>query len=288
MSAIRYRIFNKSFSEYCYRTLKNLTADQKKHLTDEDLKIVNNLTILSDFCGREQLDRLLLILTKVGKIWTLRIGDEDEDEIGDGIEFSIVNQYQSEQKRLDIIKKIGDKGVYYMSATDVMLSSMMAAQNINTPAYQLSVNSREIASKISNIKSVKIPFDEQVARSVQGYEDLDRLILAQLNSWDWAKKTLNLEPNEIRILISLFLKRNGAMRMQEIAKDTLLDGKLAYLKKNVEKLLKDKLIISDKKHGPKIQLQKGQKSNVPVYYMIAPEGIRKVMEYNDYIFRNSF
>ena len=278
MPNTRYKIYNRAFSEYVYRILKNLTSDQKKNLTDEDLKILRSTSTISRFCKDEQLDRMLLLLTKIGKIWTLRVADENTD--ADQLEFAIINQFYSDEKRSDIIKVMAEDNIFYMSATETMLSLMMAAQNINTPYYQLSTNSRDLVQKNSDIKSIKMPLDEKVQKSIDGYEMLDNLLLQQLNSLVWAKKALDLEQTEIRILCFLFLKRNGATNMQTIAENTQLNDNKAYLKKYVQNLTQKKLIVSDSRRG-------GQ-AKPTTFYFITPEGVRQIMKYNDYIYKQAF
>ena len=278
MSNTRYRIYNKPFSEYVYRTLKNLTAYQKKNLSDEDLKILKNATTISNFATDEQLDRLLLMLTKAGKIWVLYIGGESEEV--DHLLFATVDQFDSDEKRLDVIQATADKGAFFLGANDTMLSLMMSAQNVNTPLYALSANSRELSAKVARAKSVKLPVDQQVASAVSAYDDLNRMMRNQLNALDWAQKTLGLEQNEIRVLSALFQKRTGAMTLKDMAEETLLGDKKSYLKKQVDALMAKKCILSDDKHN--------KNKSTTVYYMIAPEGIRKIMQYNDFIIRQTF
>ena len=278
MSNTRYRIYNKPFSEYVYRTLRNLTADQKANLSDEDLKILKNATTISNFANDEQLDRLLIVLTKTGKTWVLYVGNESEDATQ--LSFAAVDQFDSEEKRLDVIQATADKGAFFLGANDTMLSLMMSAQNVSTPLYALSANSRELSTRMARAKSVKIPVDQQMSSAVQAYDDLNRMMRSQLNALDWAKKTIGLEQNEIRVLAALFQKRTGAMTLKEIADETLLGDKKSYLKKQIDSLMEKKCILSDDKHN--------KNKSITIYYMIAPEGIRKIMQYNDFIIRNTF
>lgn len=276
---LKYRIYLKSFSEYCYRILKSLSAEQKKAFSLEELKIINNGTALSDFTSKEQLDRLLLALTKTGKIITIRICDDTE--LADNLEYHLVDQYEFPEKKVDIITKMAKENIFYMSSNDIVLSTMMGAQNVNSPVYQLAVNSRQLVDKISSVRSLKIPFDEQVEKSVDAYNLLNAMLLQQLNSFDWALSTLGLEQNEIRILAALFVKKHGVMSLMDLSKGTLLQGKKAYLKKNLDKLMKAKMVLSD----AKFVNQKGKRT---VFYMIGPEGIRKIMQYNNYIHEQTF
>jgi len=282
----RYRIFHRDFSEYVYRELKGLSTTQKGMLDDDDLKIFKSTTTISDFASNEQLDRLLLMLTKIGKIWSLRIGDQDSNF--EEIEFATINQFDSVEKRVDATEAIAREGAFYMSSNEIMMSSMMCAQNISSPVYKLAVNSRDIASKTSSAKSVRIPYDEQVAKSVAGWEDLSKMLLAQLNAIDWALQTLSLETDEIRILAALFVRRESALPIKQIAEGANLTGRMAFLRRAVDKLMESKLIISDAKHGPKVKMARGENSKQTVYYMITPEGIRRIMKYNEYVFVKAF
>ena len=206
------------------------------------------------------------------------MGNESEDATQ--LSFAAVDQFDSEEKRLDVIQATADKGAFFLGANDTMLSLMMSAQNVSTPLYALSANSRELSTRMARAKSVKIPVDQQMSSAVQAYDDLNRMMRSQLNALDWAKKTIGLEQNEIRVLAALFQKRTGAMTLKEIADETLLGDKKSYLKKQIDSLMEKKCILSDDKHN--------KNKSITIYYMIAPEGIRKIMQYNDFIIRNTF
>lgn len=286
MSNHKYRIYNKDFSEYVYRTLKALPAFLKNDMAPEDQKVFRNDTVLSDYCSKEQMDRLLLMLTKVGKQWDIRIYDEGHDP--DELEFNTVNQYQFPQKRIEVAEALARDKMFYMTANDVMMSAMMSEQNIHSPIYRLSVQSRQLSPKVSGIKSLKIPFDEQSERSIAAYQDMNKMLLQMLNAMTWARNTLSLEQGRIRVLAALFEDRHGALTMAEIAHKTAMVDKPAFLHSNVSGLLKERMIISDKSHGPKVQITKGAKHNKKVYYMIAAAGIKAIMEFNNYIHKKTF
>lgn len=279
MGNVKYRIFNKGLQEYAYRTLKSLTADQKRCLTDEDRKILSSTANISRFCAEEQLDRILLLLTTVGKRWVLTISNEDTDH--EMLQFAGISQFESHSQRIDVTEKMAQENVYAMSSNDVMLSLMMAAQNVTSHFYKLSVNSRELARKTSNIKTKAIPYDEQAANSIAAHDDLAKLLSIQLGSLKWAEETLGITQEEIRVLNILFLKRTAAMNMVELAKVGLYQKTTALLGKTLGSLIEKKLVLSDR-DLIKPRMNKG------TYYMVTQMGISKIMEYNEYTYKKAF
>lgn len=287
MSNHKYRIYSKPLSEYLYRTLKALPKKTRQDLLSiEDQKIFASDTKLSDFCSKEQLDRILLTLTKIGKQWDLRI--YDNEETANELEFAAVNQFQFPQKRVEVIEAMSRENIFYLDSSDVMLSSLISTNNIHSPVFQLSRQSRELSQKMSSIRSVRVPHDERNERALQAYQDLNKLFLEMLNAMTWARQTLSLEQGTIRVLAILFANQYSALTIQEIAEGTMMKDKMAFLTKNITSLLKDKLIISDKDHGLKLQIAKGVQNNKRTYYMLTAEGKRRIMEFNNFIHNKTF
>jgi hypothetical protein len=286
MSNIKYRIPSKPLSEYLYRTLTNLTHQQRtKYFTEEELKMFESDAKLSDYCAKEQLDRVLLILTKIGKVWDLRIYDEKTNIRQ--LEFNTTHQFLYPEKRVDVTERMAEEDVLYLGAHDTMLAAMMSTMNINSPIYQLSHQAKRMADRMSNIKNLKVPYDEQIARSVIAYEDTNKLMLGILSNLHFSRGVLSQNQGGLRVLAALFTKRYTAMTFPEIAKLTRMTGKAAFLKRNVANLLKDKLIMTDKP-AKKVHTNKGSRTKERVFYMLTTEGIRRIMEWNNMIHKNTF
>lgn len=286
MSNRRYIIYNKSFSEYVYRVLTELPADVKSEMSSEDHKLLSSSAKLTTFVNNAPMEHLLLMLTKVGKTWDLRVYDLPEDV--DQLEFSVVNQYQFSQKRVDVTERMAKDNIFYLSASNVMLSAMMANQNCHSRVYQLASHSRELSKRVRAVASSDRSYEDQIQEVSEGYDNLNKIVLQHLNSFDFIKETLGLEQNDYRVLSAFFLKRNTAMHFKEIGEITQMSASPVYLKKIIGRLADKRLIIGDKNSGAKIQTAKGAHAGKRVYYLITAAGIRKVMEYNNHIHQLAF
>lgn len=280
MSNRRHLIYIPSFSEYAYREIRRATSTQRANLSDADMKILRDDASLKKFVHQAPLEHLITILTKIGKMWDFRFYDQETD--ADDIEQLTINQFRSPGQRLQAIEKEAKDHVYHMSSMDVMLSAHMASQNVHSNVYEISAKSRMAVNYVRALKTIKKPYSEQIQEAEEANDILNKLLLNQLNSMDWALKTLGLEQVDIRILASLFQKRHSAMTMQDISKDTYFDGSRQYLKKNVEKLEKDGLIMSDAEHGRGLRHNK-KKYSQRTFYMISSKGVGKMMEYRNYL-----
>lgn len=282
----KFRIHSKELSDYVYHTLINLTHDQRQRLSPEEQRIFKSTNDIYNFAHKEQLDRILLLLTKIGKQFDVRI--YDEEATADQLEFNTVNAFQFPQKMIEVTDAMAREGIFYMSANDVAFSAMMSAQNIHSQIYQLSKAALSLGSAMSSIRQTVSPHDQKLDIAAKGFDDMNSLFLQMLNSLSWARQTLSLDQGTMRVLAMLFYNRQGAYTIQEIASKTMMNHNMAFLNRNIASLMQDKMIVSDKNVGPKVQLQKGKKASRRAYYMITQEGIKKVMEYYLFVHQKAF
>ncbi len=267
------------FKELAYRTLKSITAEQKSTLSTPDLKIFKDDYSIKKYCNEERMDHLLFIMAKCGVSWTFRIEREDTDA-ADLIEFNSQDQYRYPQKRVDITEATAREGVCVISSRDVMVLSHMCAQNCTTKVYTISDFTKVLAQKAMALNTLR-QWDDQVKKATEVHDTLNDLLLEQLNSFEYAKSTLGLEENDIRILSALYKKRNSAILMKEISTLTKSSGRKMYFKKNMAKLLEERLVDADEKESKKVW-------RTGTYFMITTKGIGKLLEYQKYVYKNSF
>ncbi len=283
----RHLIYIPSFSEHVYRVMRSSTLDQRSNVSQEDLKFFRNETVMRAFCDHNPLEHLLMMLTKLGAYWNLRVCENVET--ADHIEQLSINQFQYPELRLDVMEAQAKNKVHYMESNEVALAMHLCAQNNHHKVYQLSVGARDATKRVRAIKSAySVPFDEQLNDAIEATDDMNRLMIAQMNSIAWARKAYGWDTNQLCIMLALFDKRNGAMTTQDIAQATMKEGEPAYLKKAVGELKEKKYITSDEHIGSKLQVQKGKKKGTRIYYMITQVGIGKVMEYRKYVWELSF
>ena len=286
MSNRRYFIYDRSFSEYVYRCMKSATVDQKKRMSAKDLVHMASESAMNRFVHEESLDRLLTMITKLGKEWTLRVFEEGQEEKTDELEFNSLNQYQFPEKRIELINVLAKEKVHYLSSRHTMLAIHMCDQNVHSQVYALSANSRDAIKRVRAITSVKLSFNDMVDSARDAMDDLNKILLQQLNSLEWAEATLGLSPTNLQVLSALFAKRDTAITIKEIAKDANMEHKIAWVKKSVWALQQLKLIVSDDKLTVRIQKKRGVA--IRNYYMITSAGIGKMMEYRNHVHTLAF
>lgn len=279
MNNRRYYIYSRPFSEYTYRELKNSNATQRAMLSERELKMLSDDSLLSEFVHNHPFDHLLAVLAKIGKTWALRVAETDET--AEQLEFNTINQFDFPEKRMEVIEAQVREKVHYLSSNDLILTMLMGAQNTHTSVYSLSANSLSASKRMRAFKSTKSAYHDQIDDAVEAWDDINRMMLAQLSSFhveQWQQVVQNQV--DMRVMCALFDKRYGAMTMKEVSVATCMEGKMAFLKKSMERLVKDKVIMNDAKSG--------EKSNKATYYMITGEGIKLVMKYHDSVYSKTF
>lgn len=274
MAASRKHIlFLPTLSEYAYRILVRLTEDQKKSLSPAEQVMLKSENTINQFCKSETLDRILLILTKLGVDWAIMT--YPDEEIAQQLTFNVFNQYQFIQKRSDVVNVMKRENIYAVSSREAMVNVQMMAQNAHTDVYHLSEHMKDLIKR--NRAFASIPgYDETVASATQSFDDFARIILEVFNSVDHRSSTWDLDELETRIMLTLFEKRNSVSNLLTVQNGVKLGSKKNYLKKRLEGLQQRGLIVSEQKHL--------KNTNRVQNYLITTKGIKVIMEYVKYIY----
>lgn len=272
-------IYNEAFSNYAEREIKKTNATQRAALSEQEAKILVSDSTIRRFCHDAPMEQVDYILTKLGKKWDKRYYDEQED--ADHLEFTLVNQFQFPERRIECIEVMAKNNIHYLSSSDVALSAHMAAQNCMSRVYELSTGSTTAIDKLRNWSKLREPYCETIGKARDAADDEVRYMITQLNALDWAKKTLDLELNELRILGSLFERKDGAMTVKELLARTGMGGKKTAFNKFMVSMAEKKLLMNDGRHGVKLRQH-------TLYYMITSEGIGKIMDYRNYVHKISW
>jgi len=266
--------------------MKEATVDQKRNLSEEDRKAFVSEKTMRELVHSEPMERLLLMLAKLGKTWDVRVYNDVAD--ANHIEAVSINQFQFPELRSDVIEAQVKYGTHHLSSREIIHAMHMCSRNMHSPIYHLSANVKYLLKRTKGLKKVKLPYQEQINEAGTAMDDLNNLQLTMLNSFGWAKDVLGLDQEDIRVLSALFGKRHGAMTLYDIAQGTLLEGKMAYLGKNVEKLEAAGLVTSDKDIATPISVGKKKITNKKYFYMITQKGIGKIMEYLNHVHETTF
>ncbi len=271
-------IHSPAFVELAFHALKKTTPEDRSSLTVDEVKLFKSDATIRRFCSEERMDYVMYILAKVGKSWTFSIEDEEYDR--EMLEFLVRDQMEYPQKRLDITERAAEKGVCVISSREVMLFSHMLAQNCNTLIYEVSSFSHNMQGKVRADKRVG-KWEGDLEKAQEAHDRFNDILLAQLNSLSYAEETLGLDEYDLRILAALFKERNGASKMKDIAEYTQSSGRKMYFRKNMQKLLDQKLLASDAKDVKKVWANS-------TYFIITAKGLGKLMEYQKFVYQNTF
>lgn len=291
------KIPNPSFERYAYYILSDLTKEQKNQLETPEVALVENEKELQRFITKEGHAKTEILLMKVG-IESIRIfydintncstwNNDNPNDI-DACIFSTQDQYQYPKKRSDLIEAMAEKKIYATSNRELISAVIQMAQNANTKLYQITQATKDVIKQYLTLKekvkkspNILTSNQEVLDDAAEAYAGFNKLILEQLNSYDYALQNLRLTQPEIRVISALYAKPCHAISLQELAQGTKLDGKQAYLKKVVDSLEEQDYVISDR------TVQNRRHNKVP-YYLLTAKGIKAMITYINYIFQKSF
>lgn len=281
------KIPNPSFERYAYYILANLTKEQKNLLETEEVALVENDTDLQRFIRKEGHAKTELLLMKVG-IESVRIFYQAEkpDDVDWAI-FSTQDQYHFPKKRSDLIEAMAEKKIYATSYRELISATMQMTQNASSKLYQITQNTKSIikehlALKKKTKQNAMLPSNQEVLEdAAEAYAGFNRLILEQLNSFEYTLQTLHLTQPELRVVSALYARPYHAMSTTELAEGTKLDGKQTYIKKIVDSLEDQGFVLSDR-------TKRNRRHNTVIYYLLTAKGISTMNRYIQYIFAKSY
>lgn len=279
MPALRtYLIHIPTFSEYLFRLIMVCPKDRMENLDQKEREMLSSALKVQKFCSDSPFEKLLFIYTKLGFSWGITFGPTDEaiQRALDACEF----QYDNSLQRLDAINVIQREQVCAITSSDVMATIMACAQNCNTSVYHLTYTSRSL--KVNCVPASKKPYDEQVKEVSAAATIVNRLMLEQLNSLDYAEEILLLNIKKLKIMMSLYNARFSAMTVNDLAKITHQEDKKRYIGGDLEELMEDGFVTSDRPAEGK------KRFGNTVHYMITSLGIQKIGTYHNYIWERAF
>lgn len=282
------KIPNPSFERYAFYILSNLSKEQKNELETPEVALVESDKDLMRFITKEGHAKTEIMLMKVG-IESVRIFyDVSNPDAIDECIFSTQDQYQYPKKRSDLIEAMAEKKIYATSNRELISAVMQMAQNANTKLYQITQHAKNVIKEFTLLKSkakkspgIVASNQEVLEDASEAYAGFNRLILEQLNSFDYALNNLHLSQQELRVLSALYAKPYHAISLQDLAEGTKLAGKQPYLKKIVDSLEEQDLVISD------VTRENKRHNKVP-HYLLTAKGKIAMTKYINYIFQKSF
>jgi hypothetical protein len=268
MSKRKYIIHLRIFSEHLFRLLTTLTKERKDLLSTEEKVMLATVEDIRKFCARETFEKQLFIYTKLGEEWTLNFGPEEAiQETLEACEY----QFDHTLHRLDAVDAIVRDNVCCVSSRDVMLLSQMCAQNCKTEGYRLTylmTKTKRTTNKLSKA------YDIETQEAAESLDLMNKLMLEQLKARWFAQDNLNLGPQELLILLTLFENKNGAYSIKDILLILVAESNKKFVTQHIGKLEEKGFVMSDRK---KIGIGRWSKN---VYYSITTRGIQIVTDYH--------
>jgi len=273
----RYLIHIPTFSEYLFRAIVSAPEDRLRKLTTEERKMLSDKNAITRFCANGTFESLLFIFTKLGFEWTLSCGPTEES-IAKAIE-ACEYQYDSSLRRLDAIESIQRNSVCVVSSRQVMETIMMCAQNCHTQVYNMTYLTQNLRKYAGPMK--QRPYDMQMKEASDSATIVNKLMMEQLNSLEYAEEVLGFNLNKLRLLITLYDSRYSAMTSLDLAKLTHRPDKRLYIGRDLDALETDGYVTSER-------ARKGRKNVANRHYMLTTKGLQAIGEYHNYIWERAF
>lgn len=277
-SAKRYLIHVPAFSEHLFRLFMSATDADKAGLSEYERTLLKDRKSIQDFVTCETLEKLLFVASKMGYELSLSIGPTTE-----AIEAALnatEYQYDSDYKRLDSISAISRAKVSTMSSREIMITSIMCAQNCNMEAHRLTSFTSNMVEKRAFM--IKEPFDMNIFKATEAVLTVNKLLLEQLNSLAYWKEMTELDEFDLRILSALFSKKDSALSAGNLVVILRVPSKKRIIVNALERMALSGLVVSDRKPGDKKMF------NAKPNYIISTKGIEKIMKYIYYVWQKGF
>jgi hypothetical protein len=279
------KVPDRSFELYAYYVLSTLSPEQKQTLTETEKILVANHDELHHFCNKASHVKIEMLLAKAG-IESVRIFyAKDSPEAVESTIFNTEIQYQYPQKKSDLIEAMAQKKIYATSNAEFIAGVMMMAQNAHTKLYQTTMLTKGIVAttkwfKNRNRRKPVPPQADTLDEAKEAYQQFNKAILQTLSSFDYVLKTFQLNQREIWILSTLYANPYTAIEIHTLADQMRLNGKDVYLKKEVDALVEQGMVLNDKSNQNK-------KRGAKVSYLLTAKGMKTAIEYIQYVYNKS-
>lgn len=272
---------NEALKHVAYHILTQLNPEQKSKLNERDLAKLDTEPKIKYFCTNERVDFILHILAKIGYEWTIRI--EKTPAITDELERWVQDQFLYPQKGADITEALAREGTVVISSRETMLNSHILAMDCNSKAFILSDFTNALTKKKKGWNQMP-SFVETRNDAVDVWEQMAKVLLEQLNSFDDSQNKLGLTQDQLRIMSSLFVDRRKALTTEEIMISTQLEGKKNFVSKQLLELKERNLILGERK-ATRIYNADAILKN---YYILSTKGVGLMCEYIQRVHEKSF
>lgn len=193
----KYKFIDTQFNAYCHHWFLNLTMDQMKHLSPDEIRKVTVGKLLRKWVNSSSLDEKLMILAKTGCDFQIKLGGKD----------SFKNLESMKKERDDVIEAMIKSKVFVLSSAKMLQTSFYLSQHSQSDYYMLNRNFQKIYElwKMAGKNLGKWRTEDDLKKIEYGFD-----LLLEVVYKNFRFKSIHAEmglTNEIDIVILLYLMR---------------------------------------------------------------------------------
>lgn len=274
MAARFYFVNDPDFSEYVFHCMRLCPPEIKARLNPIELAYFKNEKEIRKFAEDQNLDKRLLMLSRIGMSYCILIGPQEVDL--NPMMQGVLTQYKSAEARQEVIKAMMENRVFVLSSRDIMVMSHLMAQNSHSQVYQLDKAYVLLHDKLQNYRIR--PFKEEVKDAAEGFDMLAKITLNALCSEESITSITGITEFEMKILLAMYPYRNTMITNDRISEFIGESYRSTGVAKSCGELEKKGCLIRE------VGYRKKHRSQV---YMINEKGIDAVLNYLKFIAKKS-
>lgn len=199
-------ILDPAFREYVFNRMCHVPQDIKNELTPYEIYNISDVYHRRKYAEEQGLDALLRMLTRIGITWTITLAPESEDITE--IFSEIITQSSYASKQLAVIKAMQDKKMFVFGSKDILVATMMAAQNCHTSVYSQGYQISNFGKKYKYMEQQLKKNENMLEEAMDSMDDLARMTLRIITTTDSIEAITGVTNNQLRILLAMYPFRN--------------------------------------------------------------------------------
>lgn len=263
-------IYNKYFSEFCYRVFRNAEESRVMQLPQDYQKHFASAEALLKFSNNASKEELDFVLSLLGVPWVQVYGPSLET-ITDAVLHTTLDVSDFPEMRQDLAARLAEDHIYATGSREAMMSLQMAATLSHTDAYSLSLRAQEMVL-LGKKADWRVRGKDVTQEGTEAYMILNELLFLHLSSIWWAENNCDLKMHELAILSYLFQYKNKPVPYTQLFNVMKAMFSVATISVNLKKLSALRLIVSDKK---------GKLSDKT--YLITALGIERIIKHRNFV-----
>lgn len=211
-----YRVADPYMNEYIFHCIVTTPPEELRKLPPDLLAETKSVQKIKSFIQKASLERKLQMLSCLGGAFSLVL---HPPKYVNKKKIATVLKHFQEGRRLDDVNEMIKDKVYVITDKEVMAAFTVMSQNCHSETYSLNKDYSLISTEIVHEKfAVKDATDQDILEVMEDYRLMLKLLLNNLVNQSYDHGMTSFKPQEIMVLMYLFLYRNKYMHEKDIVK----------------------------------------------------------------------